>query len=164
MADQESPNELLNRTIDYVTQHRTRYLESRGAKGHIETFDHVGVPWRVPTLLLRTEGRRSGRPLIVPLIYGCYAGEWIVVGSKGGLPEHPAWYLNLLEQEEVQFQVATQCFRARWRVLTGDERALVWEYMAGLFPPYRQYRETAGDREIPVVALRPIEEIPVFEP
>src|SRR5262249_22739241 len=117
-------------------------------------FSHVGVNHYLPSLLLETTGRKSGRRLIVPLIYGVQPGEWVVVGSKGGAETHPAWYLNLQEQKEVGFQVATQAFRAHWRSPDGAEHAAVWDYMERLFPPYGDYRK-ATTRTIPLVMLKP---------
>lgn len=162
VSEKESSEQLLQRTADFVGQHLARYLASGGREGHIESMSHVGVPWRVPTLLLRTIGRRSGRPLTVPLIYGYFGGEWVVVGSKGGHHEHPAWYLNLQGRQAVYFQIATQCFRGSWRVAQGEERARVWDYMARLFPPYEGYVKAAGDRVLPVVMLQALEAAPIF--
>ena len=160
----ESPEELAKRLADYVAQHRTRYLATRGANGHIEDFRLDELSRWLPTLLLETRGRRSGRSLIVPLIYGYYAGEWVIVASKGGTPQHPAWFLNLSEQPEIRFQVAAQCFRAAWRVAEGEERARVWDYMVRIFPPYADYQKRATARVIPVVMLRPLASVPVFDP
>ncbi|CAN7442795.1 nitroreductase/quinone reductase family protein [Phenylobacterium sp. LjRoot225] len=156
MTSQEGADELLARTQEFVADHLARYLASGGADGHIEDFSHVGVPGMLPTLLLKTTGRRSGRSSVVPLLYGVFGGEWVVIASKGGAPEHPAWFLNLLEQGEAVFQIATQEFRGAWRVAEGQERARVWSYMAGLYPPYTAYEQSAGDRVIPVVMLKPV--------
>jgi deazaflavin-dependent oxidoreductase (nitroreductase family) len=164
MANSETSEELLQRTLDFIADHRARYLASGGAEGHLIDMSHVGVPGLTPTLLLGTVGRRSGARLIAPLIYGCYGKEWVVIASKGGSPEHPAWFLNMREQAEVAFQVATQCFRATWREAEGEERARVWDYMGGIYPPYHDYQQTAGARRIPVVMLRPGAPIPVFAP
>jgi hypothetical protein len=53
----------------------------------------------VPTLLLTTRGRRSGQPIVMPLIYGEVDGSYVVVASKGGAPKHLAgisiWLLGL---------------------------------------------------------------------
>lgn len=148
----------------FIESHLKTYLASGGAEGHIKDMSHVGVSHLLPTLLLKTVGRRSGKTLIVPLIYGYYAGEWVVIASKGGAPEHPAWFLNMQDQKEVDFQVATQAFRGAWRTPEGDERDNVWRYMAGVYPPYDDYQKTTGGRVIPVVMLRADAAIPVFTP
>ena len=84
MSQSETTEELLQRTLDFVSQHRARYLASGGAEGHLVDMSHVGVPGLLPTLLLRTVGRRSGRTLTIPLIYGVFGREWVVIASKGG--------------------------------------------------------------------------------
>lgn len=164
MAGSETPEALLQRTLAFIADHRASYLSSGGEEGHLIDMSHVGVPGLTPTLLLGTVGRRSGNRLIAPLIYGCFGKEWVVIASKGGSPDHPAWFLNLREQPEVAFQVATQCFRATWREAEGEERARVWDYMGGIYPPYHDYQRTAGARRIPVVMLKPVAPLPVFAP
>jgi deazaflavin-dependent oxidoreductase (nitroreductase family) len=158
----ETPEELLKRTQNFVDDHRALYLSSGGAKGHIMDLTHAGARGLLSTLLLQTTGRKSGRASIVPLIYGTYGHEWVVVGSKGGAPDHPAWFLNLQASGETAFQVATQAFRAKWRLAEDKEREAVWAYMQHLYPPYATYQQTAGGRVIPLVMLKPVEPIGAF--
>ncbi len=158
----EDPDVLLARTVDFVNRHLDSYLESGGSQGHIMDMSHVGVDYLLPTLLLQTRGRRSGQPRVVPLIYGCVAGEWVVIASKGGAPEHPAWYTNLVAEPEVVFQVGTQALAGTARVAGPDERDWLWDYMERHYPPYRGYQVAAGEREIPVVLLRPGDPVPVL--
>jgi deazaflavin-dependent oxidoreductase (nitroreductase family) len=160
----KNSEELMERRRSFMDDHIDSYLTSGGAEGHIIDLAAVGARNMLPTLLLQTIGRKSGKSLIVPLIYGCFGGEWVVIGSKGGAAEHPAWFVNLQERKEVFFQVATQCFRGTWRLPERDERSAVWNYMVHLFPPYATYQEAAGVRVIPVVMLNPIEQVPVFKP
>ena len=159
----ENPEELLQRTLEFVENHLTAYIATQGTRGHLVNFSHVGVDAILPTLLLKTLGRKSGKELIVPLIYGTCHGEWVVIASKGGAPTHPAWFLNLKDQEEVQFQVATEAFNATWRIAEGDERSELWAFMAKHYPPYNDYLLTAGEREIPVVILKPTTRCLAFE-
>ena len=159
----ESSDELLQRTLDFVRNHQTAYLATGGTRGHLVNMAHVGVNALLPTLLLKTVGRRSGEERIAPLIYGTCNGEWIVIGSKGGAPEHPAWFLNLREQDRVQFQVATESYNASWRIAEGEERRELWDFMVRHFPPYADYEVSAGDREIPMVLLKPLDPCPLFE-
>jgi deazaflavin-dependent oxidoreductase (nitroreductase family) len=159
----QGSEELLARTANSIEQHLALYLESGGREGHIRDFRPVGARGLLPTLLLKTIGRRTGQTRFAPLIYGLWAGEWVVVGSKGGAPEHPAWFVNLQPGQDVAFQAATQAYTASWRALDGEEYAQVWRYMADLFPPYHDYQKAAG-RQIPIVMLKPLAEIPVFKP
>jgi deazaflavin-dependent oxidoreductase (nitroreductase family) len=129
---------------DWMADHIRRYLETDGADGHI---------WRgVPTLLLTTTGRRSGEPHLLPLIYGKDGDAYVVVASKGGHPEHPHWYLNLVEHPEVGVQVAADKFTARARTATAEERPRMWKMMANIWPQYNDY-QAQTTREIPLVVL-----------
>ncbi len=158
----EGTDQLLKRTQNFVDEHRTLYLRSGGQDGHIVDLTHAGARGRLPTLLLRTTGRCSGKPQIVPLIYGLYGDEWVVIGSKGGAPQHPAWFLNLTASPEAAIQVATQAFTVEWRVAEGEEREAVWAYMQHVYPPYSDYRAAAQGRIIPVVLFRLKDEIAPF--
>lgn len=160
----EGSERLLARTQNFVDDHRALYLSSGGTEGHIVDMSHAGAPGFTPTLLIRTIGRKSGKVQVAPLIYGVYGREWVVIGSKGGAPEHPAWYLNLREKPGVEFQVGPQAFSGQWREAEGEERARVWDYMGRVYPPYADYQSGAGDRQIPVILLLPSQEIPVFQP
>ena len=111
-----------------------------------------------PTLLLTTQGRKSGNPRVRPLIYGERDGDYVVVASKGGAPTHPLWYLNLDAESEVGVQVATDKFQARARTAEGDERSALWALMTAVYSPYDEYQATAGSREIPVVVLERLPE------
>jgi deazaflavin-dependent oxidoreductase (nitroreductase family) len=124
-----------------------RYLASDGADGHI---------WQgVPTLLLTTIGRRSGESRTTPLIYGRAGERYLVVASRGGAPEHPAWYLNLVAQPEVQVQVLADRFKARARTASAADKPPLWKTMAAIWPAYDEY-QTRTSREIPVVILERI--------
>ena len=143
---------------DWIERHLQAYLATNGAEGHLLDFSRVGGPQQTPTLILKTIGRRSGQPHLTPLIYGRHGREIVVIGSKGGAPEHPAWYLNLTAAPEVAFQVVDKKYRGGWRVAEGAERTAVWNTMVELYPPYRDYQVRAAGREIPVVLLDPREE------
>jgi deazaflavin-dependent oxidoreductase (nitroreductase family) len=125
-------------------EHVDRYRQTDGAEGH---------DWRgTKTLLLTTTGRRSGEPKTSPLIYGTGNGGYVIVASKGGAPQHPAWFLNLEANPDVEVQVRADRFNARARLASGEERAKLWRLMVGEWPPYAQYQRKT-EREIPVVVL-----------
>jgi deazaflavin-dependent oxidoreductase (nitroreductase family) len=84
-----------------------------------------------------------------------------VCASKGGADHHPAWYLNVIEMDEIAFQIGTQAFRATWRVAEGEERKKVWDFMVDVFPAYRDY-QASTDRELPLVMFKAIEPVDVF--
>ena len=136
----------------WIGDHLRRYLESDGADGHMWDASLAGGSGLVPTLILTTTGRRSGQPLVLPLIYGETDNGYVVIASKGGAPQHPAWYLNLAAQAEVDVQVVADRFRAKARTATGEERAELWKKMVAIYAPYQDY-QAKTDREIPVVVL-----------
>src|SRR4051812_48223771 len=123
-------------------EHVDRYRATDGAEGH---------EWNgTQTLLLTTTGRRSGEQRTTPLIYGRDGDAYVIVASKGGSPEPPAWYLNLSAEPEVEVQVLGDRFKARARTATADEKPGLWEKMVAEWPSYDEYQEKT-EREIPVV-------------
>jgi deazaflavin-dependent oxidoreductase (nitroreductase family) len=145
-----------------VKDHLTQYRDSAGREGHIIDTTPFKNPRFTPTLLLQTRGRKTGKVHRVPLAYGLFGREWVLIGTKGGTPEHPAWYLNLLSQPECEMRVATQVFRCSWREAKGEERQRAWDYMCGLHPLVERYERVASNRVIPVIMLLPLEEIPAL--
>src|SRR3546814_7307562 len=69
--------------------------------------------------LIKYRGRKSGKTFITPLCYADIGGEVVICGSKGGADHHPEWYLNIVASPEIEFQIATQAFRATWREPVG---------------------------------------------
>lgn len=147
---------------DWVAEHRDLYLSSGGARGHIMDITAVGGPAFGTHCLIKYTGRKSGKIFITGLCYGVVGGEVVIVASKGGADHHPAWYLNIRDQETVDFQVATEAFRATWREPEGAEREKAWAHMVDNFAFYGDYQK-ATDRLIPLVMMKPIESIPVFK-
>jgi deazaflavin-dependent oxidoreductase (nitroreductase family) len=76
-----------------------------------------------------------------------------VVASKGGAPEHPAWYLNLVANPTVKVQVKADKFTAHAHTATAEERAKLWPKMVEIYGPYADYQKKT-DRQIPVVVLK----------
>ncbi len=140
----------------WVIDHAHRYIASGGTEGHLFTITPPGYPeMTVPALLLTTTGRKSGEKLIFPLFYGQTGDSYIIVASKGGAPDHPGWYKNLLANPEVEVQVGTKKLKAKARTTHGEERARLWKQALQFWPPYADY-EKKTEREIPVVVLDPI--------
>jgi proline iminopeptidase len=139
---------------DWIKDHLSRYIATDGADGYLwDAAARGGKGW-VPTLLLTTTGRRTGRALTLPLIFGQSGADYVVVASKGGAPTHPAWYLNLVANPEVQVQIKAQKFTAHAHTANGTERTALWPKMVELYSPYALY-QTKTSREIPVVVLHP---------
>ena len=140
----------------WMQEHANRYLSSGGKEGHIYKIAPPGYSaMQVPSLLLTTIGRKSGDKYIFPLFYGKTGNSYIVVASKGGAPEDPGWYRNLVANPEVEVQVGTEKIRAKARTAAGEERARLWEKALEFWPPYADY-QTKTPRQIPVVVLDPV--------
>ena len=141
----------------WIRDHLTRYLETNGEDGYWwDPATSVGRTdvGKMPTLLLTTIGRKSGNPITLPLIFGQDGKNFIIVGSKGGAPEHPAWYLNLLANPHAAVQVKADRYQVRARVAEGEERERLWKFMNSIWHPYDEYQSKTG-RKIPVVVLEP---------
>jgi deazaflavin-dependent oxidoreductase (nitroreductase family) len=126
-------------------EHVDRYIETDGEEGFV---------WRDGTeiLILTTTGRRSGEERRNALIFGRHGDDYLVVGSKGGSPAPPAWYLNLEANPDVFVQVKGDRFAARARTATSEEKPELWKIMTAAWPAYDQYQQRT-QREIPVVVL-----------
>ena len=125
-------------------EHVKRYRETDGAEGH---------EWQGTTvLLLTTTGRHSGAPRSTPLIYGQDGDNYVVVASRGGADEHPAWYLNLQDDPQVEVQVLGDRFPARARTATAEEKPRMWQAAVERWPAYADYQRRT-EREIPVVVI-----------
>jgi deazaflavin-dependent oxidoreductase (nitroreductase family) len=138
--------------LAWVAEHLRRYRESGGAEGHLFDATIAGVPGLVPCLLLTTTGRRSGEKRTSPLFYTTAGDAYVIIGSKGGAETHPGWYLNLRANPTAEVQVGREHFTVRARVATGQEREQLFEQMAQMAPPYRDYQKKTK-RELPVVVL-----------
>lgn len=130
----------------WVGDHIRKYVETDGRQGHM----HYGSP----TLLLTTRGRKSGLLRRTALIYGKDGENYVIMGSNGGDDNHPAWYLNLLDDPAVEVQVLAEKFAAAAHTAAAEERMRLWMLMADIFPTYNRYQKKAA-REIPVVVLTP---------
>lgn len=139
-----SREEVFDSPRGWVARHIERYVETDGRQGH---------RWRgVNTLLLTTRGRRTGKRRRTALIYGRDGDRYLVVASNGGARRHPSWYLNLVEDPEVELQVGADTFTARARTATAEEKPRLWRSMTSIWPEYDRYQAKA-ERTIPVVVL-----------
>jgi deazaflavin-dependent oxidoreductase (nitroreductase family) len=118
------------------------------------TGGRLGMTLMIPSALLETRGARSGDPRRNGVIYFHDGAHVILVASKLGLPDHPAWFHNVRAHPEVTF--GGQAFRAE--IVDDDaERARLFALADRVFPPYALYRERAArcGRTIPIVRLVP---------
>lgn len=129
----------------FGAEHVRVYRETNGARGY---------RWRGTTiLLLSTRGRVSGQQHTTPLIHREDGDRWVVVASKGGAPQNPAWFENLRANPgDVEIQVRDEVVPVRAHVAEGEERERLWSSMAEVWPAYDDY-QARTEREIPVVVL-----------
>lgn len=120
------------------------YLESDGAE-----VDH---PMADEMILLYTRGRRSRQIRRVPVVHYPDGNDLIVIGSKGGAPHHPAWFLNLRDDPQVWVRLGSELFEAQATVLEGKEHDLMWQRITQWAPFFQKYQDKT-DRQIPLVRL-----------
>ncbi|GGL43488.1 nitroreductase family deazaflavin-dependent oxidoreductase [Phycicoccus endophyticus] len=138
-----------------------RYLPSATdwVREQVEKIEQTGDTRSVsvmdrPVVMLTMRGRRTGATRKVPLMRVEHDGVYAAVASKGGAPEHPAWYGNLLADPHITLQDGTRSWPAVAREITGEGRAQWWERCVAAYPPYAEYQEKT-DRLIPVLLLEP---------
>ncbi len=136
----------------WVAQHIELYL-SDPEKAHMWDSSMAGGTMILPTLLLISIGRKSGEEKMLPLIYKKVGDDYVIIASKGGAPAHPAWYLNLVATPDCEIRVGIDSYKVKARDAAGEERTRLWDELSEIYPPYRDYQASAGDREIPVVVL-----------
>lgn len=145
MSDDYS--DLLSEQLDYSLMgedHVRLYRETNGEQGYL---------WNgAPTLLLTTTGRKSGQPRDIAIIYTPYKDSYVIIASKGGSPTHPLWYLNILEDPNVEVQVKGDKFKAVARTAPSPEREQLWGEAVKTWPRYDLY-QSRTERRIPVVVL-----------
>jgi deazaflavin-dependent oxidoreductase (nitroreductase family) len=124
------------------------YESSGGTEG--TTLRDTGLPVVIVTNL----GARSGKVRKTPLMRVEHDGCYAAIASKGGAPEHPTWYANVLANPHVEVQDGPHKQDMRAREVQGEERAQWWERAVAAFPPYATYQEKT-EREIPVLVLEP---------
>jgi len=125
-------------------EHVDRYLATDGEEGHEWQNTQCALVWNT--------GRKSGQERITPLIYAYRGDDVIIVASKGGAPEHPAWYLNLRDKPEGAVQVKGEKWDTRARDATDEEYGALWDQMVKEWPDYAEYQKKT-DRKIPIVVL-----------
>ena len=105
-------------------------------------------------IILTTRGNKTGKIRKTPLMRVEHDGEYALVASMGGAPQHPVWYHNLkADPRAVTIQDGPEPFDAEVREVTGDERALWWERAVAAYPPYAEY-QAKTERTIPVLVAR----------
>jgi deazaflavin-dependent oxidoreductase (nitroreductase family) len=108
----------------------------------------------VPVVVITSVGASSGKLRKNPVMRVEHDGVYAAVASKGGAPEHPAWYRNLVEHPQVELQDGPDKGDYVARELSGEEREEWWRRAVEVWPDYDEY-QTKTDRQIPVFVLEP---------
>jgi F420H(2)-dependent quinone reductase len=109
----------------------------------------------MPIIVVTTRGAKSGKVRKNPVMRVEHDGEYALVASKGGAPENPEWFYNLVAHpDEVLIQDGPEPFAVDVREVTGEEKAAWWERAVAAYPPYAEYQEKT-DRQIPVFIATP---------
>ena len=142
-------DKLLNLILRVVSRWHARLLAAtKGGWGK-----GAGV---VDMFLLITRGRNTGRELRTPLVYTTLDDAYIIAASYRGNPFHPAWYWNLVAQEEALVHVGGAERRVKVIELEGEERANAWAALVSTFSGFASY-EHSTRRKIPVFKLLPMD-------
>jgi F420H(2)-dependent quinone reductase len=132
----------------WVREQTEKILETGTTEG-VQVFDR-------PIVLVTIRGVKSGKLRYTPLMRVEHDGRYALIASKGGAPEHPTWYHNLVAHPHVELQDGTVKKEYDARQVEGDERAQWWERSVAAYPPYAEY-QAKTDRQIPVFVLEPRE-------
>jgi deazaflavin-dependent oxidoreductase (nitroreductase family) len=110
----------------------------------------------LPVVLVTHRGRQTGAVRKTPLMrVAVENGAYVLVGSKGGAPEHPKWVHNLRAHPEVEVRDGPSVRSMRVREVEGDERAPLWEAAVAAFPQYADYEQKTS-RLIPLFLAEPV--------
>jgi F420H(2)-dependent quinone reductase len=135
-------------TWDWVSEQVTEYEASGGQRAN--TLMDTGLP----IIVLTTRGHKSGKVRKFALMRVEHDGEYSLVASKGGMPNNPSWYYNVIaDPTALVIQDGPEAHDYIAREVTGAEKAIWWERSVALYPPYAEYQE-ATDRVIPLLVAR----------
>lgn len=131
--------------VKWVRDQVEAYERSGGREAN--TLRDTGLP----VIIVSMRGKKTGSVRKIALMRVEHDGEYALVASKGGAPDHPVWYHNLIANpDEVTIQDGPEPFAVTVREVTGDERATWWERAVAAYPPYTEYQEKT-ERQIPVL-------------
>ena len=104
-------------------------------------------------LLLTAHGAKSGQVRTTPLVYHRDGNRYVIAASKGGAPEHPAWYHNLVKNPDAEVEIGTEKFKVRATPIPkGPERDRLYEAHGANFAAFRDYPKKTT-RIIPIILL-----------
>lgn len=105
-------------------------------------------------LVLEHTGAKSGAKRETPLVFLNGESGYLVCGSMGGAPNHPAWYHNLKANPDATITVDRRAIPVRARELEGEERAAAWDRLTSSHDRWEQY-QSKTERTLPLLLLEP---------
>ncbi len=143
--------EYIPSTSDWVREQVEVYERTNGAEG--TTLRDTGMP----VIIVANNGNKTGAVRKTPLMRVKDGDNYVLVGSKGGAPQHPVWVHNLRADTDVEIRDIAEVQRMRVReVPEGDERSRLWALSVDAYPPYADYQQRT-ERLIPVFLAEPVE-------
>lgn len=123
--------------------------EFRANAGHVETMGFGDS-----LVLLHSTGARSGRERVNPVMaIPTQDGGWLIAASKGGAPDHPLWYSNLVAHPEATIEIGSETVEVAAQEIVGDDYGRAWARFTARSDVFSGYQEKAGARHIPVIKL-----------
>ena len=137
----------MNDMLDFNEKVIKEFRENKGIVGG--PFDGANM------LLLTTIGSHTGKLRTTPLVYLKDGQRYIVIASKGGAPDNPQWFNNIVALPQVTIEVGTERIECTAEVMQEPERTQLYTRQEEVMPGFVEYRENT-DRVIPVIAITPI--------
>lgn len=144
-------NEYVPSPTQWVAEQVALYEGSGGTEGL--TLRDTGLP----VIIVTHRGRKTSAVRKTPLMKVADGRNYVLVGSKGGAPNHPLWVHNLRADPSVEIRDATKVYSMRVREIKDpSERQRLWDLAVKAYPPYAEYQQKT-DRLIPVFLAEPVE-------
>jgi deazaflavin-dependent oxidoreductase (nitroreductase family) len=160
--DPTAPKGVFKRSVEKLAKRRavTWYLINVG--GRVDPFlmrlsgGRINTTGTKTVVVLTHVGKKTGVVRQTPLVYFTHGDDVVLIASKGGAPEHPAWLHNLRANPDVELHVGKAGGKYRAREAEGAEREQLWSLATQLNSGYAGYQIRAPERQIPVVVCSPI--------
>ena len=102
-----------------------------------------------PICIITTVGRKSGNPIVIPLLTIPHEDNYILVASHGGAPNNPAWVYNLIHEPRIKMTVKSKTYNMLAKKLSDEEKEHLWPVIIKAGPFYDEYQKKIT-RNIPV--------------
>ncbi len=102
-----------------------------------------------PICIITTVGRKSGNPIVIPLLTIPHEDNYILVASHGGAPNNPAWVYNLIHEPRIKMTVKSKTYNMFAKQLSDEEKENIWPIIIKAGPFYDEYQKKIT-RNIPV--------------